>query len=576
MKQFLKFVSATLAGLILFSFISFILLLAGIAAMIPAPEPVKENSVLHLRLEGDLTERSEKDLFALLGSEETPVIGLDDILASIRAAKENPDIKGIYLNPGLFRAGYASLNEIRTALMDFRESGKFVFAYSGNYTQGAYYLCSVADMFCLNREGIVDFRGIASSTLFFKNLLEKIGVEMQVVKVGTYKSFTEQFTNEGMSEANREQMTLLTQTIWDNTLHDISSVRNVSKSELIAAADGFLTFQPAEKALEMKMVDSLIYPDQIDHILNGYLETGRNAKVSFVKPVDLIDATDPNDPASEDKIALVYATGEIDNGSTKGIQTGKLYKLLQRLERDSSVKAVVLRINSPGGSAYGSEQIWHAVSLLKQSKPVIASMGDYAASGGYYIACNATKIIANPNTITGSIGIFGVIPNVEGLMGKAGISHDIVKTGEFADMPTVYRAMTGDERRIIQQYVNRGYDLFLRRCAEGRNIARDSIAAIAEGRVWSGVSALSLGLVDRLGTLQDAIQLAAEEAGLTFYDIEEYPEKEDWFTRLTELPESGMEKLFFKSAFTEERAILNKLYKIDRLQAALPFDLNVE
>ncbi len=579
MKQFFKFVFATLTGLILFSFISLIFLFVGMAAMIPAPEPVPENSVLHLRLEGDLTERSKEDLLTLLSLEETPIIGLDDILASIKAAKENPDIKGIYLNPGLLRAGYASLNEIRTALIDFRESGKFIFAYSGNYTQGAYYLCSVANMFCLNKEGIVDFRGIASSSLFFKNLLEKIGVEMQVVKVGTYKSFTEQFTNEEMSEANREQMTLLTSTIWENVLQDISSGReSVSKQNLISAAENFLTFQPAEKVLEMGMVDSLIYPSQIDYILNDYLKTDRNEKVSLVKPRDLIDAKnfDVSLLNPENKIAVVYAAGEIDNGSTDGIQTGKLFKLLQRLERDSSVKAVVLRINSPGGSAYGSEQIWHAVSLLKQAKPVIASMGDYAASGGYYIACNATKIVANPNTITGSIGIFGVIPIAEELMNKVGISYDVVKTNKFSDMPAIYRSMTNEERGIIQQYVNRGYDLFLRRCAEGRNLPLDSIAGIAEGRVWAGTSALQLGLVDELGTLQYAIALAAEEANLTTYDIKEFPEKESWFSQLQQLPQSGMEKLFFKNVLTGERAILNKLYKIDHLQAALSFDVKVE
>jgi len=578
MKQFFKFVFATIVGLILFSFISFFFLLAGIAMMIPTPEPIKENSVLHLRLEGDLIERSKEDLLTLLVSEETPSIGLDDILASIKAAKENPNIKGIYLNPGLFRAGYASLNEIRTALIDFRESGKFIFAYSGNYTQSAYYLCSVANMFCLNKEGMVDFRGIASSSLFFKNLLEKIGVEMQIVKVGTHKSFTEQFTNEKMSEANREQMSLLTQTIWDNILQDISTDRKtVSKNNLIKAAEKFLTFQSAEKVLEMKMVDSLIYPSQVEYILNGYLETDRDAKVSFVKPSDLIDSKlDVSTSDSGNKIAVVYAVGEIDNGNTDGIQTGKLFRLLQSLKKDASVKAVVLRVNSPGGSAYGSEQIWHAISLLKESKPVIVSMGDYAASGGYYIACNATKIVANPNTITGSIGIFGVIPNAEGLMHKIGISHDVVKTNEFADMPTIYRAMTDDERGIIQQHVNRGYDLFLRRCAEGRNLPLDFIAKIAEGRVWTGSSALDLELVDKLGTLQDAIQLAAEEANLTSYDIEKYPEKENWFTQLRKLPQSGMEKLFFQNILTEERAILNKLYKIDHLQAALPFDVKVE
>jgi len=408
-------------------------------------------------------------------------------------------------------------------------------------------------------------------------MLEKLGVEMQIVKVGTHKSFTEQFTNEEMSPANREQMTLLTQTIWDNIIQDIARNRNIPKDTLIAAADRFLTFQSPESVLNTKMVDELAYPDEVEDVLRGYLGIDRKTKISFVKPLDLINLElGVSISKPKDKIAVVYAVGEIDNGTIDGIQSGKFFNTLRELERDSTVKAVVLRINSPGGSAYGSEQIWRAVSLLKETKPVIASMGDYAASGGYYIACNATKIMANPNTITGSIGIFGVIPNMEGLMHKVGISHDVVKTNQFADMPTVYRAMTDDERIIMQQYVNRGYDLFLRRCAEGRNIPLDSIAKVAEGRVWIGASALVIGLVDQLGTLQDAIQLAAGEADISSYEIQRFPEKEDWFTQLTRLPQLGVEKLFLGNILTEERAILNKIYEIDHLQASLPFDVEIK
>jgi len=576
MKQFFKFVFATVVGLIIFSVISTFFLFTAILLMIPSPDPVKPNSVLYLKLEGSLVERSKNDLYTLLSPEEDPLTGLDDILTSIRMAKTNDNIKGIYLNPGLLQAGYASLNGIRDALVDFKESGKFVIAYSGSYTQGAYYLCSVADMVYLNKQGILDFRGIASSPLFFKNLLEKIGVEMQIVKVGTYKSFTEQFTNEKMSPANREQMTLLTQTIWDNVIEGISQSRNLAGDTLIYAANEFLTFQAPEKALNLRMVDELMYPDQVEGILRECLGIDNKTKISYVKPQDLIDANFGVSIGSKNKIAVAYAVGEIDNGNTGGIQSAKLSGLLRDLERDSSVKAVVLRVNSPGGSAYGSEQIWRAVSLLKETKPVIVSMGDYAASGGYYISCNATKIVADPSTITGSIGIFGVIPNVEGLMNKVGISYDVVKTNKYADMPNIYKAMTSDERNIIQNYVDRGYDLFLRRCAEGRNMSVDSMTEIAEGRVWSGTSALNIGLVDRLGSLQGAIQLASEEAGLTAYDIEEYPKKESWLTQLTRMPQIGIEKLFFGNTLTEERAILNKIYKIDHLQAALPFDIKTK
>ena len=576
MKQFFKFVFATVVGMIIFSIISTIFLFTIILLMIPSPDPVKPNSVLYLKLEGSLSERSKNDLYTLLSPEDDPQAGLDDILASIRTAKTNDNIRGIYLNPGLLQAGYASLNGIREALIDFRESGKFIIAYSGSYTQGAYYLCSVADMVYLNKQGILDFRGIASSPLFFKNLLEKIGVEMQIVKVGTYKSFTEQFTNEKMSPANREQVTLLTQTIWDNVVQGISQSRNLGADTLIYAANEFLTFQAPEKALNLRMVDELMYPDQVEAVLRECLGIDSKTKISYVKPPDLLDADFGVSIGSKNKIAIAYAVGEIDNGNTDGIQSAKFSRLLRDLEKDSTVKAVVLRVNSPGGSAYGSEQIWRAVSLLKETKPVIVSMGDYAASGGYYIACNATKIVADPSTITGSIGIFGVIPNVDGLMNKVGISHDVVKTNKYADIPNIYRAMTDDERNIIQNYVDRGYDLFLKRCAEGRNISLDSIAKIAEGRVWTGTSALNVGLVDQLGSLQDAIQLASTEAGLASYDIEEYPKKENWLTQLTKLPQIGVEKLFFGNTLTEERAILNKIYKIDYLQAALPFDIKTK
>jgi protease-4 len=432
-------------------------------------------------------------------------------------------------------------------------------------------------MVYLNKQGILDFRGVSASSLFFKNLLKKLGIEMQVVKVGTYKSFTEQFTNDKMSDANREQLTLLSQTTWDNIVQSISQDRAIPEDTLIKTANEYLTFQSPEKILNLRMVDELVYPDQMENILKEYLDIDSKAKISYITPLDLVNS-EPKTliSASKNKIAVVYAVGEIDNGGTNGIQSSKIFNTLKELQQDSAVKAVVLRVNSPGGSAYGSEQIWRAVSLLKETKPVVASMGDYAASGGYYISCAATRIVANPNTITGSIGIFGVIPNIEGLMHKIGVDYDVVKTNKFADMPAIYRAMTEEERHIIQKQVERGYDLFLQRCADGRSIALDSIAGIAQGRVWSGSSALHLGLLDRFGTLQDAIQLASEEAGLTSYDTEDYPQKEDWFTQLMRLPQIKIEELFFRNTLTEEKALLNKVYKIDNLQAALPFDVKVQ
>jgi protease-4 len=577
MKQFLKYVFATVVGLIIFSILSFSLLIGGIIMILPTPEPVKENSVLHLKLDGNIIERSKNDIYSFFDTNKIPSIGLDDLLTAIYSAKKDPKVKGIYLEPGiLFSAGFASLSEVRQALFDFKESGKFIVAYSGNYTQGGYYLATVADKVFLNKQGIFNFKGISGSSIFFKGLLDKLGIDMQVVKVGSYKSATEPFSNDKMSPESKEQMSLLINTVWRNVLKDISANRSISEDSLMKAADEYLGFRSTQRAVDLQMVDSLLYGDEVENVIREYLGLGKEEKISYVKSLDLLDKLPYSFGGGKDKIAVVYAVGDIDNMGVDGICSFELVSLLRKIEQEPDIKAVVLRINSPGGSAYGSEQIWRAVSNLKEKKPVVVSMGDYAASGGYYIACNATKIVADPNTITGSIGIYGIIPNVEKLMEKVGLSYDLVKTNSHSDMPNIYRALTDEEKDILQYHVEQGYDLFIKRCAEGRKIPESAIKEIAEGRIWSGTSALEKGLVDELGTLRDAVKLAAKEAGTSSYTLEEYPKKQDWFARLMGLPQDGMEKIFSTGDFLQERKMLKNIQKIDNLQAIMSLDVKIQ
>ncbi|MBP5456295.1 MAG: signal peptide peptidase SppA [Paludibacteraceae bacterium] len=577
MKQFVKNVLATVVGLALFSFlISFLglIVLGSLAAMSGSKNPVLPNSILSIRLEGTLVDRSQEDIWTLLSSDESLTIGLDDILQSIEEAKKNDDIKGIYLSTGLFEGGYASVAEIRRALLSFKETGKFVVAYSGAYTQKCYYLASVADKVFLNPEGVIDLNGVSSSSLFYKNLLQNIGLDMQVIKVGTYKSFSEQYTNTEMSPANREQLQVLTSSIWSSILTEISESRGIPFDSLDAMASSFVSFQPQEQCLKWKLVDELSYYDEVLSYLRQQLGLDASEEISVVEPNDLL--RDDLAMGTEKEVAVVYAIGEIDNGTMEGINSSELSKTLRELAANDEVAAVVLRVSSPGGSAYGSEQIWRAVELVKARKPVVVSMGDYAASGGYYLSCGAHRIFAESTTVTGSIGIFCVIPNAEGLMKKVGVDYESVNTNPFADAPNLLRPLSDSERRIMQEYVNKGYHLFVSRCADGRNIPYDDLEKIAQGRVWSGVSALQLNLVDQIGGLDDAIASAAALANVSDYEVTEYPEKKTLLETLQEKPSLGMDKLFFGTTLKKERDMLERIRKIDRMQAILPYELEIQ
>jgi protease-4 len=586
MKQFLKFTLATIVGIFIASllgiFISFGII-GAIAGSADKATTLKPNSIFQIDLEGNLVDRSQEDplsgAFAhALGKPSENTIGLDDVLANIEKAKKDDNIVGIYLKGGSLSGGVASIKEIRNALIDFKKSGKFIVAYADNYSQRMYYLVSVADKILINPQGMLELKGLSAQTMFFKNTLDKLGIEMQVVKVGTFKSAVEPYVNTKMSDANRLQVNVFMGSIWNNILKEISASRKIPVAKLNSYADEMMTFQPTEKSKQYGLVDGLVYIEQVDSVLKKYVKNLKKGDdLTFVKQEAMTKVPDTA-KYDKSKVALIYAVGEITDTEGDGIVSRDLVKTINDVEKDSAVKAVVFRISSPGGSAYGSEQIWHALSVLKAKKPLIVSMGDYAASGGYYIACGADKIVAQPTTITGSIGIFGVIPNIKGLDDKIGITYDGVKTNKMSDAISINRPFTPEERDLMQSYVNRGYELFVKRCADGRKMKIEQIKAIAEGRVWTGEDALKIGLVDKIGGLNDAIKLAVEKAKLKSYNIKEYPEKEDFMTKLMKNFGKDVETRIAKIQLGEQYNLFKQVKNLDKIngiQARLPYDLNI-
>jgi len=586
MKQFLKFTLATIVGIFIASllgiFISFGII-GAIAGSADKATTLKPNSIYQIDLEGNLVDRSQEDplsgAFAhALGKPSENTIGLDDVLANIEKAKKDDNIVGIYLKGGSLSGGVASIKEIRNTLIDFKKSGKFIVAYADNYSQRMYYLASVADKILINPQGMLELKGLSAQTMFFKNTLDKLGIEMQVVKVGTFKSAVEPYVNTKMSDANRLQVNVFMGSIWNNILKEISASRKIPVAKLNSYADEMMMFQPTEKSKQYGLVDGLVYIEQVDSVLKKYVKNLKKGDdLTFVKQEAMTKVPDTA-KYDKSKVALIYAVGEITDTEGDGIVSRDLVKTINDVEKDSAVKAVVFRISSPGGSAYGSEQIWHALSVLKAKKPLIVSMGDYAASGGYYIACGADKIVAQPTTITGSIGIFGVIPNIKGLDDKIGITYDGVKTNKMSDAISINRPFTPEERDLMQSYVNRGYELFVKRCADGRKMKIEQIKAIAEGRVWTGEDALKIGLVDKIGGLNDAIKLAVEKAKLKSYNIKEYPEKEDFMTKLMKNFGKDVETRIAKIQLGEQYNLFKQVKNLDKvngIQARLPYDLNI-
>lgn len=585
MKSFFKnLLASTLGCFIAIGILSFFSFIIFLVILFSSSDTYKleDNTVLAIKLEGVLSERVQETnpLMEYLGLSETNEVGLDDILSSIKKAKENNKIKGIYLNAGLFSASSASLKEIRDQLIDFKETGKFVVAYGDVYTQGCYYLASVADKIIINPQGNLDLHGVSSSPMFYKGLLEKIGVEMQIFKVGTFKSAVEPFMLDKMSDANRQQVTAYAGDIWATTLAGISESRKISTERLNQLADTLPMLRDPQLLLDNKLIDTLMYETDVKKYLKTLVDIGEKDNLKLASVSDMTTVESLKKESSSDVIAVLYAEGSITSGSGKdGITDKRIIKELEKLKDDENVKAVVFRVNSPGGSAYASEQIWKAVTDLKEKKPIVVSMGDVAASGGYYISCNASKIFAQPNTITGSIGIFGMFPNVEGLSKKVGLTFDNVKTNKHADFGDITRPMREDEKVILQSYIERGYDLFLTRCSDGRGIAKDSLDLIAQGRVWTGNQALKIGLVDALGGIDAAIKEAAQLAALQDYKLNSYPRKTNFFEELLANQKEEMTTRAMKEYLGTDYQlfkIIKEIKEQDFIQARLPYDFNLK
>lgn len=590
MKDFFKNVLATAVGVLLVGFITgffMVVSLVGMALSQSETAPVADNSVLVLRLTGSLSERANDDVLASLFGDRIPKLGLATMTEAIRQAKESDKVKGIYIEAGAFAPdSYASLAAIRRELEEFRKAGKWIIAYGDSYTQGAYYLASVGDKVYLNPQGQVDWHGLGSEPVFVKDLLAKLNVRMQVAKVGTYKSATEMFTGEKMSDADRQQTTAYLTGIWQNVVSAVGKSRSLTAQQLNAYADSLVSLAAPQDYVRMRMVDGLLYTDQVRQAVKKKMGLSPDDEIPQVSMSDLL-AAGPEDKKG-DEIAIYYAVGDIVDGVVampsreSVIDAQKVCADLQDLAKDKDVKAVVLRVNSPGGSAYASEQIWHQVMELKKVKPVVVSMGSYAASGGYYISCPANWIVAEPNTLTGSIGIFGMFPDVSGLLReKLGLKFDEVKTNKYALFGTRSRPFTADELSHLESYIDRGYKLFRQRVADGRRLKVDQVEQVAQGHVWLGQDALKIGLVDQLGGVEVALRKAAQLAKLTQWHSTAYPVLPDYLSQLLDLPGAArgnyLDEQMRQSlgAYYEPFALIRDLQMQNPVQARLPFEPNI-
>ncbi|GJM32802.1 MAG: signal peptide peptidase SppA [Saprospiraceae bacterium] len=541
MRQFFKFLFASCLGVFLAGFIMFWIgggLLARVISQIDQPKTIHANSVLHLTFDQPIPELTNNLEINPYDLENRKILGLNDIIHSIRAAASDDNIKGIFIETDGISSGFATASVLRQAIEEFKSEGKFVIAYSKYYTQGAYYLSSVADKIYLNPLGAIELRGFSAQIPFIKEMLDKIGVEMQVFWVGDFKSATEPYRRTEMSDANRLQTREFLDGFYNIFLNDITSSRDISESDLRSVINDFKASDP-QAALDYRLVDGLSYRDEVLTEIKNRLGIDDEDKIQQVQLLDYYKGhpKETNYSAS-DRIAIVYAEGGIVDGKGDSGNTGdETYtKILKKVRTDDKVKALVLRVNSPGGSAMASENIWRELTLIKEAgKPIIVSMGDYAASGGYYIACPADSILAEPNTLTGSIGVFNVFPNFSNLLNeKLGINFDTVKTGDLSAGFTPFYELSEKERKIIQGRTNSLYETFLTRVGDGRNMSRDAVHKIAQGRVWTGEKAVELGLVDRLANLESAVESAANLSDLEDYRIVEYPQPKDPLVQLIE------------------------------------------
>ncbi len=588
MNSFFKYVLATIVGIIVaFFLIIFISLgiIGGLVHSIGSDEPVlvAENSILTISIPYSIDERTNKGIlnsisFAGLDNNR---IGLNDILTRIKVAKTDDKIKGIYLDLSSVASSFATLEEIRNALIDFKSSKKFIIAYSEYYSQSSYYLASTADKIYLYPEGLLEFTGMSSQSIFFKGALDKLGIEAQVIKVGTYKSAVEPYILDKMSPANREQVTSFLGSIYSHYLDEISLSRKIPADSLFTIADK-LKIQDAKDAVTYGLIDATKYKDEVLAELKSRLKIADDAKIKSVSIEDY-NVEDQSIPKnSKDRIAVVYAVGEIVSGEGSDEQIGseRISKAIRTAREDEKVKAVVLRVNSPGGSALASDVIWREVVLTKAVKPIIVSMGDLAASGGYYISAAADSIFAQPNTITGSIGVFGIIPNFQRFFNdKLGITFDVVKTAEFADLGAFDRPLTAQEESVIQQNVNKIYFTFTQNVADGRKKERSYIDSIGQGRVWTGTQAIELGLVDRIGGINDAIKSAAKKANIQDYSLVSYPSQNDPFKALFNTSSRQISLWFTKQemglAFPVYQQVKETMQQ-SGIQARIPYTIDIK
>lgn len=592
MKDFIKNVLATMVGMFGFFIVMGVIGMMSIIGMIAsgnAAQNVEKNSVFVLNLSGTISEQGSENPLSMFTGDNSLNSGLNDILSSIKKAKANDDIKGIYIEAGALMTNYATLQEIRNALADFRKSGKWIVAYGDFYTQGAYYVASVADKVYINPKGIVDWHGIGAQTMFYKDFMAKFGVKWEVVKVGTFKSATETFTEEKMSDANRLQTQTFIDGTWRNVCVAVSKSRGISIDSLNSYADSYLALQATETLVKAKMVDGMMYGDQVKDAVKKMMKLEKDDDISQLTLNDMLNVKDGKVEGSE--IAVYYAEGDIVQdpkaatmfGNNNYIASRKVCKDLEDLMNDDDVKAVVVRINSGGGDAYASEQMWHQMSELRKVKPVVVSMGDYAASGAYYMSAPASWIVAQPNTLTGSIGIFAVIPDFSGLVtSKLGVRFDEVKTNRNSNFGNLMaRPFNAEEKAMLQASVNRGYSLFRQRVAEGRRLPVESVEKMAQGRVWLATDALNIKLVDQLGGIDDAVKKAAQLAKLKDYYTSDYPAAASWMdAMLNSMSSSGtyLDEQLRQTLgdFYQPFTMLRSIDKREAIQARIPYAISIK
>lgn len=592
MKDFIKSVLATMVGIFGFFIVMGVLTMMSIIGMVAsssAAQNVEENSVFVLNLSGTISDQGTDNPLSLFTGDDSQSTGLNNILSAIKKAKTNDDIKGIYIEAGALITNYATLQEIRNALADFRKSGKWIVAYGDYYTQGAYYVASVANKVYINPKGIVDWHGIGAQTMFYKDFMAKFGVKCEVVKVGTFKSATETFTEEKMSDANRLQTQTFINGTWQNICTAVSKSRGISIDSLNSYADSYLALQSTEMLMKAKMVDGMMYSDKVKDAVKKMMKLEKDDDIAQLTLSDMLNVKD--EKVEGDKIAIYYASGDIVQdpkaatmfGNNDYIASRKVCRDLEDLMNDDDVKAVVVRINSGGGDAYASEQMWHQMSELRKVKPVVVSMGDYAASGAYYMSAPASWIVAQPNTLTGSIGIFAVIPDFSGLVTtKLGVRFDEVKTNRHSTFGNLMaRPFNAEETAMLQASVNRGYSLFRQRVADGRHLTIESVEKIAQGRVWLATDALNIKLVDQLGGIDDAVKKAAELAKLKEYYTSDYPATASWIDNLLNSMSSSGTYLDAQLRQTlgelyQPFTVLRSIDKREAIQARIPYAISIK